>query len=132
LLFIFLLIFIFYYLLIYIIGKGPEEDLTPTITKEEAVDKATALVPNAFQLLGDKNWKQKLAGIEELGKSVETMQPDDISANSEALVLALSVKPGWKEANFQVLSNTFLVIGKLALIDPHFSRRTAGVAMEGM
>jgi cytoskeleton-associated protein 5 len=82
--------------------------------------------------LGDKNWKQRLAGIEELGKLVDSMPADDLSANSEAIALALSVKPGWKESNFQVLSNTFLVLGKIAKLDQHFSRRTAGIATEGL
>ena len=83
-------------------------------------------------LLGDKNWKQRLAGIEELSKLVESMPTDDLSANSEAIVLALSVKPGWKESNFQVLSNTFLVIGKIAKLDLSFSRRIAGIVTEGL
>lgn len=109
----------------------PEEDLTPSISKDEAVEKASALAPDAFTMLGDKNWKQRLAGIEEITKAVDALQPDDLSANSEAIILALSVKPGWKESNFQVLSNTFLLIGKIARLDLQFTRRAAGIAMEG-
>ncbi len=113
-----------------VLGKA-EEDLTPTITKEEALEKATAIAPSAFPLFEEKNWKQRMTGLEELGKAIDALSDDQLSAFSEALIVTLSNKPGWKEPIFQVSVALFGVIGKLARRDMTFSRRSAALVIEG-
>ena len=79
------------------------EDLTPKMTKEEALAKAAEVLPaTALANLEDKNWKQRLAGIEELSSAVAAMSEDVLSDASDAIVQQLDNKPGWKESNFQV------------------------------
>jgi cytoskeleton-associated protein 5 len=115
-----------------IIAKGPVEDLTPKMTKEEALAKAAEVLPaSALANLEDKNWKQRVVGIEELSAAVASMSEDAISDASDAIIQQLEHKPGWKETNFQVLAGAFTLIGKVAIADPKFARSTAACVMAG-
>jgi len=44
-------------------------------------------------------------GVEEMTQRISTLSEEVLSASSEAFILQIQQKPGWKESNFQVLSS---------------------------
>lgn len=46
------------------------------------------------------NWKERLAGHEQMKEMVEGLSPSDMQ--SLLFVKVLARKPGWKDSNFQV------------------------------
>jgi hypothetical protein len=55
-----------------------------------------------------------LLGMEELSAFVDKLS--DTSTDGDVIVQQLSHKPGWKEANFQVLLQVYVVIAKIAKV----------------
>ncbi|XP_071809133.1 cytoskeleton-associated protein 5-A-like isoform X2 [Asterias amurensis] len=102
----------------------------PLLADEEVVDKATAALSAAIiQQLESSNWKERLAAMEEFLTKVHNMDKNDV--NTQVFVRILAKKPGWKEANFQVLNAKITMVGVLAE-KANFSRRTASFVISGL
>ncbi|WFD45308.1 hypothetical protein MPSI1_003990 [Malassezia psittaci] len=73
-------------------------------------------------LLKHASWKERLQGVQDLHAYVRETPMD-----AELLVRCLSLYPGWKESNFQVLAEVYSILRTLA-DDPHTSKfdRAAG------
>lgn len=95
-------------------SKSEEPKSSPSISTEEALNKAKELIPaSILEGLANSVWKQRLAGMDELAAFVEKL--DSLSQNAEIIIIQLQDKPGWKESNFQVMSSMFKLIAKLVL-----------------
>ncbi|XP_071485290.1 cytoskeleton-associated protein 5-like [Diadema antillarum] len=112
------------------VPKGETEDdmkSEPLLTEDEVDDKAAALLsPTILTQLASSNWKERLAAMEEFTTKVQNMEKNDI--NAQAFVRVLAKKPGFKEANFQVMNAKITLIGFLAE-KARFSRRCAQVVL---
>ncbi|KAJ3170087.1 Microtubule-associated protein, microtubule dynamics during spindle orientation [Geranomyces variabilis] len=67
----------------------------------------------AIKELSESAWKTRLAAANAILERLQTMPKETVEC--EAVVRALSTKPGWKESNFQVMSamiNTFQFLAK--------------------
>ncbi|TPX49741.1 hypothetical protein SeLEV6574_g01287 [Synchytrium endobioticum] len=80
--------------------------------------------------LADANWKIRLEGSVAVWHLVE--QTPVAQLECEALVRLLSKMPGWKENNFQVMSNMVRTIAALAKDNPNFDRATASLTVAGL
>ncbi|XP_030845166.1 cytoskeleton-associated protein 5-A isoform X3 [Strongylocentrotus purpuratus] len=99
----------------------------PFLTDEEVQDKAEVLLSaSILTQLASSNWKERLAAMEEFTKKVENMEKNDI--NAQVFVRVLAKKPGFKEANFQVMNAKIALVGFLAE-KARFSRRCAQVVI---
>ena len=71
-------------------------------------DKAVeVLPPGTVPQLGHANWKERLAGHEQLKEFLEGLPPDQIQ--SLLFIKVLERKPGWKDNNFQVLEFVYML-----------------------
>lgn len=84
-------------------GKKPPSQRTEKELSEDAVDEILSEILPADSISGleDANWKVRLAAIEQFVEVVRELDPAD--RPTQALVRALSKKPGLKDTNFQVL-----------------------------
>nr|XP_054761945.1 cytoskeleton-associated protein 5-like isoform X1 [Lytechinus pictus] len=99
----------------------------PLLTDEEVEEKAAALLSSSILTqLASSNWKERLAAMEEFTKAIENMEKNVI--NAQVFVRVLAKKPGFKEANFQVMNAKICLVGFLAE-KARFSRRCAQVVI---
>lgn len=90
-------------------GKEPPEI---SISLDTVLEKAIELFGQEFiDLLGNSNWKERLSAAEELEDRFDKT-PSEIFDVSYSYLL-LSLKPGWKDTNFQVLKCKFKLISFL-------------------
>ncbi|CAG8507139.1 14043_t:CDS:10, partial [Dentiscutata heterogama] len=107
-----------------------EEPLKYKFSNEETESRFAELVPEEQTTeMGDKNWKLRLAAIENLYNTLNEMDPSNIEA--ELVVRFLAKKPGWKESNFQVLSKAFNIMELIASKAPSFGKPAAALAIPG-
>ncbi|KDN53582.1 ARM repeat-containing protein [Tilletiaria anomala UBC 951] len=97
-------------------------------TPEDAEGKAAELIPCEISgLISSANWKERLEGMTNfntwLGGSVSDIE-------SELVVRTLGKKPGWKESNFQVLSEVYKVLRQLADTCPTFGRASVALSVQ--
>ncbi|EDO43210.1 predicted protein [Nematostella vectensis] len=103
----------------------------PELTDEDVQAKAADLFPaDLLEKLAHTNWKERMAGMEELHKLVESM--DDKTMECQVLIRVLGKKPGWKDNNFQVLKSKFQLCGIIAGKGKTFSSRSAEYAIPGL
>ncbi|KAG8438277.1 hypothetical protein GDO86_008822 [Hymenochirus boettgeri] len=103
-----------------------EQELSPEACEEKA---ATVLPATCLQQLDSSNWKERLAGMEEFQKAVESMERNDIPC--QALVKMLAKKPGFKETNFQVMQMKLHIVALIAK-KGNFSKTSAYVVLDGL
>ncbi|RIA95528.1 armadillo-type protein [Glomus cerebriforme] len=110
-------------------GKAKAEEVIRYKFADEDVETRFAELVSEDQTaeLSEKNWKLRLAAIENLQNALEGMDPSEVEA--ELVVRFLSKKPGWKENNFQVLSKVFNIIEMLGQKIPSFGKPTAALAI---
>ncbi|CAI2189255.1 12155_t:CDS:10, partial [Funneliformis geosporum] len=109
-------------------GKVKEEVIKYKFSNDEVESRFAELISEDQTAgLSEKNWKLRLTAIENLLSSLEEMDPSEVEA--ELFVRFLSIKPGWKESNFQVLSKTFNIMEILCLKVPSFGKPTAALAI---
>ncbi|CAG8440367.1 2083_t:CDS:10, partial [Acaulospora morrowiae] len=110
-------------------GKAKEEEVLKYRFSDEGVEmKFAEIVPeDQTAEMGDKNWKLRLAAIENLYNTLDEKDPSEIEA--ELVVRFLSKKPGWKESNFQVLSKAFNIMELLCTKVPSFDKPTAALCI---
>ncbi|CAG8557067.1 17160_t:CDS:10, partial [Dentiscutata erythropus] len=105
-----------------------EEPLKYKFSNEETESRFADMVPEEQTAdMGDKNWKLRLAAIENLYNTLNEMDPSNIEA--ELVVRFLAKKPGWKESNFQVLSKAFNIMELIASKIPSFGKPAAALAI---
>ncbi|CAG8499882.1 1285_t:CDS:10, partial [Ambispora leptoticha] len=108
-------------------GAKVEEPIKYKYTNEEVEGRFAEVVPESeTSNLGDKNWKLRLAAIENLYQTLNEMDSSEVEA--ELVIRFLAKKPGWKESNFQVMSKAFNIIEMLADKIPSFSKPSAALA----
>lgn len=108
--------------------EAPDEMKSePLLTEEEVDDMATSLLSaSILPQLASSNWKERLAAMEEFTKKVENMEKSNM--NAQVFVRVLAKKPGFKEANFQVMNAKIALVGFVAE-KASFSRRCAEVVV---
>ncbi|XP_068460139.1 cytoskeleton-associated protein 5 isoform X2 [Clinocottus analis] len=103
-----------------------ESELSIEVCEERA---AGVLPASCVEQLDSANWKERLAGVEEFQKAVETM--DKVEMPCQALVRMLAKKPGWKETNFQVMQMKLHIVALIAQRG-QFSKTSASVVLDGL
>lgn len=113
-------------------GAAGNDDVPPfSMSEEDSRSRAEEVIPAELrEKLENANWKLRLEGCEELGNVVRGQDPESIEA--EVIVRSLQRKPGWKDANVQVLGKTFEVIVILASTSPKFNRACAAAVIPGL
>ncbi|XP_022089158.1 cytoskeleton-associated protein 5-like isoform X2 [Acanthaster planci] len=107
-----------------------EMESEPLLSEEDVLERATAVLSApVIQQLESANWKERLAAMEEFTTKVHNMDKESI--NTQVLIRIMCRKPGWKEANFQVLNSKVSMVGILAE-KARFSRRTASCVIGGL
>lgn len=82
---------------------GKDEDLSPMMGDEEAFAKAAeAIGESVVAQFASTQWKERLAGVEELSNIVDKLNESGPDV-CFAVVKQLQTKPGPKESNFQVI-----------------------------
>ncbi|KAJ3162133.1 Microtubule-associated protein, microtubule dynamics during spindle orientation [Geranomyces michiganensis] len=84
----------------------------------------------AVKDLSESAWKTRLAAAQALLETLQAMPKDTLEC--EAIVRALSNKPGWKESNFQVMSAMMSIFQYLAKEIPQFSTTAATIIIPGI
>ncbi|XP_071956177.1 cytoskeleton-associated protein 5-A-like isoform X2 [Antedon mediterranea] len=111
-------------------SEESEKKMEPAYSPEDVDEKAADALPaSMLQQLAHANWKERLAGMEELTTKIHNMEKKDIDC--QLYVRLTAKKPGYKDANFQVLKAKFALIGILAE-KGKFSRTSAGVCIGGI
>ncbi|CAH1762423.1 9128_t:CDS:10 [Entrophospora sp. SA101] len=110
-------------------GKAKEEEVLKYKYADENIEERfSELIPEVqTENLGDKNWKLRLAAIEDLYNTLDEMDPSSIEA--ELVFRFLAQKPGWKESNFQVLTKAFNIMVLMASKVPSFSKSSAALVI---
>ncbi|CAI2179034.1 13105_t:CDS:10 [Funneliformis geosporum] len=109
-------------------GKVKEEVIKYKFTNDEVESKFAELISEDQTAgLSEKNWKLRLAAIENLLTTLEEMDPPEVEA--ELFIRFLSFKPGWKESNFQILSKAFNIMEILCQKVPSFGKPAAALAI---
>ncbi|ORX61016.1 ARM repeat-containing protein [Piromyces finnis] len=81
---------------------------TPIMSEEEAEQQAKVLFgESTIEDLQAKVWKVRLAAMDSLLNVIKEKDPSEI--NAEMITKLLSVRPGWKESNFQVNTRMYNV-----------------------
>ncbi|TPX36658.1 hypothetical protein SmJEL517_g01345 [Synchytrium microbalum] len=80
--------------------------------------------------LSDANWKNRLLGAVAILEYVERATMSELEP--EGFVRTLGRKPGWKENNFQVMTNMVKTVGTLAKDNANFGRGSASLAIPGL
>lgn len=95
------------------------------MTEEEAEVQAKALFgESTIEDLQAKVWKVRLAAMDSILNIVKENDPSSI--NAEMITKLLSVKPGWKESNFQVNTRMYSVFKHIATL-PSFNEPIAAI-----
>ncbi|XP_033117139.1 cytoskeleton-associated protein 5-like isoform X3 [Anneissia japonica] len=111
-------------------SEETEKKSEPAYSPEDVDEKAAVALPaTLLQQLGHANWKERLAGMEELTTKIHNMEKKDIDC--QLYVRLMAKKPGYKDANFQVLKAKFALIGILAE-KGKFSRTSGSVCIGGI
>ncbi|CAG8520285.1 7962_t:CDS:10 [Acaulospora colombiana] len=110
-------------------GKVKEEEVLKYRFSDEGVEARFAeIVPeDLIKEIDEKNWKLRLAAIENLYNALDEKDPSEIEA--ELVARFLAKKPGWKESNFQVLSKAFNIMEFLCNKVPSFDKPTAALCI---
>ncbi|XP_060608176.1 cytoskeleton-associated protein 5-A-like, partial [Ruditapes philippinarum] len=95
-------------------ASTPQEEKTEKVLSDEAViEKATELLgAEMLTQLENSNWKERLAGMENMTTMLRRMTKDMIPC--QVCVRTLAKKPGFKDNNFQVLKLRIELLSHLA------------------
>ncbi|KAF0981496.1 hypothetical protein FDP41_012153 [Naegleria fowleri] len=75
------------------------------ISCEEALMRAEEVLPPSFlENMGTSQWKIRFEAMENLLTFISEMDKDTLNHNANVIILTLYQKPGWKDANAQVLN----------------------------
>jgi cytoskeleton-associated protein 5 len=85
--------------------------------------------PEIAKEMADSNWKVRLAAVQSLSEYLINNNSDAMSA--EATVRFLSILPGWKDSNFQVMTKLIDTLEWLAVNCSSFDRAAASLAIPG-
>ncbi|KAI9483394.1 MAG: armadillo-type protein [Benjaminiella poitrasii] len=100
--------------------SGPEE-IKYKYSQEDAEVRAAEFIPEAILTdLKHAQWKIRLSAMESLRQHLEQM--DGSAIEPEIIIRSFSKKPGWKEMNFQVMSNVISSIQDLVVKCPNFNK----------
>lgn len=84
-------------------------NITYKYSNEDAISTVSTIVgENTVIGISDANWKTRLACMETIISKFEFSFPDQI--DSEILVRFFSLRPGWKESNFQVFGKMVSIL----------------------
>ncbi|ORX82097.1 ARM repeat-containing protein [Anaeromyces robustus] len=98
---------------------------TLTMTDEEAESQAKSIFgEQTIEDLHAKVWKVRLAAIDTLLTEIKEKSPSEI--NAEMITKLLSIKPGWKESNFQVNTRMYTVFKYISSL-PSFNEPIAAI-----
>ncbi|KAG4099233.1 ARM repeat-containing protein [Neocallimastix lanati (nom. inval.)] len=98
-----------------------------TMTEEEAETQAKALFgESTIDDLQAKVWKVRLAATDTLLNEIKEKNSSEV--NAETITKLLSVKPGWKESNFQVNTRMYTIFKYIATL-PSFNEPIAAISI---
>ena len=107
----------------------PPEPVYFRYNKEAAMEAVKMeMTAELFERLANSDWKVRAEAMNELA----TLLPRKTALSSEAIVTALTVVPGWKEKNFQVMSLCINIMSTCADTLPTFTKEAAARAVEGI
>ncbi|CAD6922904.1 unnamed protein product, partial [Tilletia controversa] len=112
-------------------GKGAAAATEPVkyrFPPEAAEERAAELIPASVrEELASSVWKERLQGAQNFATWLEAEKE---SIESEIIVRALAKSPGWKESNFQVLSEVYRILRILADGCPTFGRASIALSIQ--
>ncbi|KAK0530495.1 hypothetical protein OC842_003911 [Tilletia horrida] len=95
---------------------------------EVAEERAAELIPaNLREALASGVWKERLQGAQDFATWLDGVKD---TVESEIIVRALAKSPGWKESNFQVLSEVYKILRLLADGCPTFGRASIALSIQ--
>lgn len=101
---------------------APAVSEAPLMAYEEAAAAMSeALGAETVAALGDKNWKARLEAMERVAAAAAAP-----GLNGEALVVLLDTRPGWRDANLQVLARLLEALSALVRAAAPAPRVVAG------
>ncbi|KAI9105402.1 hypothetical protein DFS34DRAFT_7380 [Phlyctochytrium arcticum] len=105
--------------------------VAPKYTEHSAWEYMTETFgENLATELSDSAWKVRLGAAVSLLEKVEQLPNDQVEA--EAVTIAIASKPGWKENNFQVMTNMIKIFKLLAQEKPSFNRAAGAAIIPGL
>ncbi|KAE8268517.1 hypothetical protein A4X09_0g3815 [Tilletia walkeri] len=108
-------------------AAGAMEPVKFRFPPEAAEEKAAELIPaNLREALASGVWKERLQGAQDFATWLDGEKE---SVESEIIVRALAKSPGWKESNFQVLSEVYRILRILAEGCPTFGRASIALSI---
>ncbi|KAL9937441.1 hypothetical protein V8E36_003850 [Tilletia maclaganii] len=112
-------------------GKGTAAATEPVkfrFPPEAAEERAAELIPkNIQEALASGVWKERLQGAQDFATWLDGEKD---TVESEIIVRALAKSPGWKESNFQVLSEVYKILRLLAEGCPTFGRASIALSIQ--
>ncbi|TPX69294.1 hypothetical protein SpCBS45565_g02541 [Spizellomyces sp. 'palustris'] len=116
-------------------GKKPASREDEPIVSKYTNESADAVVcdmigEEVMQQLGDSAWKVRLGAAQSMLEKLQQQPKDAVEA--EAVVRSLTNKPGWKESNFQVMTNVLNIFQYLARDVPSFNRAAGAAVVPGL
>ncbi|CAK8693087.1 unnamed protein product [Clavelina lepadiformis] len=104
-------------------GPPPEAELSEVVV-DEMIAKVISDEERA-QILNN-NWKERLAGLQVAAQKIKMLPPSEMPCQS--FVKLLTMKPGWKDNNFNCLNEKFKLLSFLAR-NGSFSRTSGGLCI---
>ncbi|KAG2387852.1 hypothetical protein C9374_001446 [Naegleria lovaniensis] len=106
--------------------------VTCPVSNEEALMRAEELLPSFMENIGSSQWKARFEAMEGLLTFISEMDKDTLNENANILLVTLYQKPGWKDANAQVLGKVIEVA--MYIMDHSLSLSTGAATkfMDGM
>jgi len=113
------------------LSSEPKSNDPPAPSDEEMEAKAASLLSESVRTqLASKDWKERLAAVENVASTVESMSSEDRAANVDVLIcFILDKTPGYGDVNAQVCAKTFSVAAQLARGVARFPKRCAAVVI---
>nr|CAB3231403.1 cytoskeleton-associated protein 5-like [Phallusia mammillata] len=110
----------------------PKSQSVEVASEQELGDEAVEELVSAHISAEEKsqitnmNWKERLAGLQSTFQKLKMLEKNTIPC--QAFVRFLSLKPGWKDNNFNCLNEKFKILEFLAL-NAKFTRTSANVCL---
>lgn len=97
-------------------------------SSDDAEARASDLIPaQILSQIADTNWKERLAGTQAFASWLDR-EAENVEA--EIIVRALAKKPGWKESNFQVMTEVFKIFRLIAEHCRTFGRPSVALTIQ--
>ncbi|PWN35981.1 ARM repeat-containing protein [Meira miltonrushii] len=108
-------------------AAGVNEPVKYRYHPDEAEARSSEIVPAHIQEeLSTSVWKDRLAAMVKFN---EWLKLESETVESELIVRFLSRKPGWKESNFQVMSEVYNAFKMLSTDCPSFGRSSVAISI---